>query len=89
MYTVILAHVMFSIAYVVTVVMARLRTMDASLEEAAARSCATEWQAFYRVTLPALDSSESPARPAGVHQFLRRLLITSLVAGVDPRPCRW
>jgi spermidine/putrescine transport system permease protein len=29
MHTVILAHVMFSIAYVVTVVMARLRTMDA------------------------------------------------------------
>ena len=35
LHTVILAHVAFSIAYVVIVVAARLRTLDASLEEAA------------------------------------------------------
>jgi len=35
LYTVILSHVAFSIAYVVIVVAARLRTLDSSLEEAA------------------------------------------------------
>jgi spermidine/putrescine transport system permease protein len=44
MHTVILAHVMFCTAYVVTVVAARLRTMDASLEEAALDLGATEWE---------------------------------------------
>src|SRR6266568_3109022 len=33
LHTVVLAHVMFSVVYVVTVVLARLRTMDTSLEE--------------------------------------------------------
>src|SRR5258708_1319293 len=68
MHTVILAHVMFSIAYVVTVVMARLRTMDASLEGAALDLGATGWQAFYRGTLPALAPGiGSAALPAFIH----------------------
>ncbi|HWB97802.1 MAG TPA: ABC transporter permease, partial [Bryobacteraceae bacterium] len=54
MHTVILAHVAFSIAYVVVVVSARLRTVDPALEEAALDLGANEWQAFREVTLPAL-----------------------------------
>ena len=54
LHTVILSHVAFSIAYVVIVVAARLRTLDASLEEAAMDLGANEWQAFRLVTLPAL-----------------------------------
>src|SRR5688572_22920182 len=52
MHTVILAHVAFSIAYVGIVVLARLRTFDATLEEAALDLGATEWAAFRLVTLP-------------------------------------
>src|SRR5438874_9444088 len=44
--TVILAHVAFSIAYVVIVVAARLRTFDRSLEVAAMDLGASEWGAF-------------------------------------------
>src|ERR1044071_333893 len=54
MYTVVLAHVAFSISYVVIVVSARLRTISPVLEEAAMDLGATEWQAFWRVTIPSL-----------------------------------
>ncbi|MBI3207456.1 MAG: ABC transporter permease [Candidatus Solibacter usitatus] len=83
MHTVILAHVMFSIAYVVTVVSARLRTFDATLEEAAMDLGATEWQAFLRVTLPQLWPA---IVSAGLLAFITSFddyVITSLVAGVD------
>lgn len=54
MHTVILAHVAFSIAYVVVVVIARLRTFDPGLEEAALDLGATEFQTFFRITLPCI-----------------------------------
>jgi spermidine/putrescine transport system permease protein len=73
MHTVILAHVMFCTAYVVTVVAARLRTMDASLEEAALDLGATEWEAFFRVSAALLVFITS----------FDDYVITSLVAGVD------
>ena len=62
MHTVILAHVAFSIAYVVIVVAARLRTLDSSLEEAAMDLGATEWATFRQVTLPALLPESPPPR---------------------------
>ena len=83
MHTVILAHVMFSIAYVVIVVAARLRTMDASLEEAAMDLGATEWQAFLRVTLPALMPGVAAAALLAFTISFDDYVITSLVAGVD------
>ncbi len=51
MHTVILAHVGFSLAYVVVVVMARLRSFDPALEEAALDLGATEFTAFRAVTV--------------------------------------
>ena len=49
-YTVILAHISFCLAYVVLVVLARLRTFDATLEEAALDLGANHWEAFRLVT---------------------------------------
>src|ERR1700680_4598999 len=54
MHTVILAHISFSISFVVIVVMARLRTVDGQLEEAALDLGANHWQAFRYVTLPVI-----------------------------------
>src|ERR1700709_1360653 len=54
LYTVIIAHVAFSIAYVAIVISGRLRNYDRTLEEAALDLGATEWRAFSRVTLPIL-----------------------------------
>ena len=83
MHTVVLAHVMFSIAYVVIVVMARLRTVDPSLEEAAMDLGATEWQAFRRATLPALWPGVGAAALLAFTLSFDDYVITSMVAGVD------
>ena len=83
MHTVILAHVTFSLSYVVIVVMARLRTFDASLEEAALDLGATEWQAFRTVTLPALMPGIAAAALLAFTTSFDDYVITSMVAGVD------
>jgi spermidine/putrescine transport system permease protein len=83
MHTVILAHVAFSIAYVVLVVMARLRTADPALEEAALDLGATEWQAFRLVTLPMLKPGIAAAALLAFTVSFDDYVITSLVAGVD------
>ena len=50
--TLLMAHVMFSIAYVAITVRARLTGFDRSLEEAAQDLGANPWVTFYKVTLP-------------------------------------
>ncbi len=83
MHTVILAHVAFSIAYVVVVVTARLRTVDVRLEEAALDLGANEWQAFREVTLPAILPGIAAAALLAFTVSFDDYVITSLVAGVD------
>jgi len=83
MHTVILAHIAFSLAYVVIVVIARLRTMDASMEEAALDLGATPLQAFWRVTLPQLTPAIVTAALLAFAISFDDYVITSLVAGVD------
>jgi spermidine/putrescine transport system permease protein len=83
MHTVILAHISFSIAYVVIVVMARLRTVDAQLEEAALDLGANEWQAFRYVTLPGILPGVIAAALLAFTVSFDDYVITSLVAGVD------
>lgn len=48
----IIAHGVFNIAYVTIVVRARLQGYDNSVEDAALDLGATEWQTFWRITLP-------------------------------------
>jgi spermidine/putrescine transport system permease protein len=50
--TIVIAHVMFNISYVVVTVKARLAAFDRHLEEAAMDLGANEWSTFWRVTLP-------------------------------------
>jgi len=50
--TIVIAHVMFNISYVVVTVRARLRGFDWTLEEAAMDLGANEFQTFRKVTLP-------------------------------------
>jgi spermidine/putrescine transport system permease protein len=83
LYTVVLAHVAFSIAYVAIVVAARLRTLDPSLEEAAMDLGATPWRAFWRVTLPSLAPGIIAAALLALIVSFDDYVITSLVAGVD------
>jgi spermidine/putrescine transport system permease protein len=83
MHTVILAHVAFSVAYVAVVVMARLRTFDPALEEAALDLGATEFGAFRRVTLPYLMPAIAAAAMLAFTVSIDDYVITSLVAGID------
>jgi spermidine/putrescine transport system permease protein len=50
--TVIIAHIAFSISFVVVVVRASLKGFDRRLEEAAQDLGADEWQTFWRITFP-------------------------------------
>ncbi len=81
--TVIVAHVAFSIAYVVIVISARLRGYDRTLEEAAMDLGASEWRAFSRVTLPLLLPAVAAAALLALVVSFDDYVITSLVAGVD------
>jgi len=83
LYTVILAHVAFSIAYVVIVISARLRTLSPSLEEAALDLGANEWGAFFYVILPALGPGIIAAALLALTVSFDDYVITSMVAGVD------
>ncbi|GEL45589.1 ABC transporter permease [Cellulomonas hominis] len=53
-WTVVAAHVMFCVSFVVVTVKARVASLDPRLEEAAADLFATPWQAFWKVTFPLL-----------------------------------
>jgi spermidine/putrescine transport system permease protein len=83
MHTVILAHISFSLAYVVIVILARLRTFDRGLEEAALDLGADEWQAFRYVTLPLLLPAIVAAALLCFTVSFDDYVITSLVAGVN------
>jgi spermidine/putrescine transport system permease protein len=83
MTTVILAHISFSLAYVVIVILARLRTFDVSLEEAALDLGANEWQVFLRITVPILMPGILAAALLCFTVSFDDYVITSLVAGVN------
>ncbi|MBV9506133.1 MAG: ABC transporter permease [Acidobacteriia bacterium] len=83
LYTVILAHVAFLMAYVVIVIAARFSTLPPSLEEAALDLGATEWDAFLHVMVPALAPGILAAALLALTVSFDDYVITSMVAGVD------
>jgi len=83
MHTVILAHVSFSLVYVVLVVLSRLRAFDRDLEDAALDLGATPSGAFWHVTLPLLMPGMVAAALLCFTVSFDDYVITSLVAGID------
>ena len=51
-WSILVAHIMFCLSFVVVTVKARLAGMDSSMEQAAMDLYANEWQTFWRVTFP-------------------------------------
>jgi spermidine/putrescine transport system permease protein len=51
-WTIVIAHILFTVSFVVVTVKARLAGFDSRLEEAAMDLYANEWQTFRRITLP-------------------------------------
>ena len=80
--TIIIAHVAFSVAFVLIVVRARLAALDPAVEEAALDLGATPWTTFFRVTLPMLRPGIVAAALLAFVISFDDYVITSLVAGV-------
>lgn len=80
--TITIAHVAFSISFVVVVVLARLRGMDRTLEEAALSLGADELTAFRRVTLPQLWPAIAAGALLAFTLSFDDFIITFFVSGV-------
>ncbi len=82
LFTVIIAHVVFNIAYVTIIVRARLQGYDQTIEEAALDLGANEWQTFYRVTLPIISPGIIGGALLAFTLSIDDFVITFFTAGV-------
>jgi len=79
--TIVIAHVMFNISYVVVTVKARLEGMDPHIEEAAQDLGAGVWTTFFRVTLPMIAPGVAAAALLAAALSVDDYVITSFNAG--------
>jgi spermidine/putrescine transport system permease protein len=80
--TVIIAHVVFSISYVILIVLARLQNIEREIEESALDLGANEFEVFKRITLPLLSPAIISASLIVFTLSIDDYLITSFVSGV-------
>ena len=80
-WTILIAHIMFCLSFVVVTVRARLAGMDTNLEQAAMDLYATEAQAFRRVTLPLVFPGILGAALLSFSLSFDDFIITNLNAG--------
>lgn len=81
MVTIVIAHVMFTVSYVVVTVRARLEGMDRHIEEAAMDLGATEWTTFRKVTLPMIAPGVASAALLAAAISVDDYVVTSFNAG--------
>jgi spermidine/putrescine transport system permease protein len=79
--TIVIAHVMFNISYVVVTVKARLEGMDQYIEEAAMDLGAGVWTTFFKVTLPVIAPGVASAALLAAALSVDDYVITSFNAG--------
>jgi spermidine/putrescine transport system permease protein len=79
--TILIAHVMFNISYVVVTVKARLAGFDRRLEEAAMDLGANEWTTFWRVTFPLIFPGIMAAALLAFSLSIDDFIITNFVSG--------
>src|SRR5689334_2812975 len=79
--TIVIAHVMFCVSYVVVTVKARLEGMDRHIEEAAMDLGATEWTTFRKITLPMIAPGVAAAALLAAAISVDDYVITSFNAG--------
>ncbi|MGF0537316.1 ABC transporter permease [Agrobacterium sp. ES01] len=80
-WTVLIAHITFSMCYVAVVVQSRLITFDRSLEEAALDLGATPTRTFFEVTLPIIAPAIISGWMLGFTLSLDDLVISSFTTG--------
>jgi spermidine/putrescine transport system permease protein len=81
--TILIAHVMFNISYVVVTVRARLVGFDRHLEEAAMDLGANEWTTFRKVTLPLIAPGIMAALLLAFALSVDDFVITNFNAGAE------
>ena len=81
--TILIAHIMFNISFVVVTVRARLVGFDRHLEEAAMDLFATPLTTFFRVTLPLIAPGVLAAMLLAFALSVDDFVITYLVAGAE------
>ncbi|HWT95254.1 MAG TPA: ABC transporter permease [Solirubrobacteraceae bacterium] len=79
--TILIAHTMFSVSYVVVTIRARLQGLDTHLEEAAMDLGANEWTAFRKVTLPIIAPGIAAAALLSFALSVDDFVITNFTAG--------
>ena len=79
--TILIAHVMFTLGYVVVTIKARLEGMDVHLEEAAMDLGATEWTTIRRITLPLIAPGVAAAALLAFAISIDDFVITNFNAG--------
>lgn len=79
--TIVIAHVMFSISFVVVAVKARIAGLDPRLEQAAGDLYANEFQTFRRITLPLVAPGIAGAALLAFSLSFDDFIITNFVSG--------
>jgi spermidine/putrescine transport system permease protein len=79
--TIVIAHVMFNVSYVVVTVKARLEGMDLHIEEAAMDLGANEWTTFRKITLPLIAPGVAAAGLLAFALSIDDFVITNFNAG--------
>jgi spermidine/putrescine transport system permease protein len=79
--TIVVAHVMFNVSYVVVTVKARLEGMDLHIEEAAMDLGANEWTTFRKITLPLIAPGVAAAGLLAFALSIDDFVITNFNAG--------
>ncbi len=79
--TILIAHIMFNISYVVVTVKARVAGFDRHLEEAAQDLGANEWTTFWKVTFPLIFPGIMAAGLLAFSLSIDDFVITSFVSG--------
>jgi spermidine/putrescine transport system permease protein len=79
--TILIAHIMFNISYVVVTVRARIAGFDRRLEEAAMDLGANEWTTFWKVTCPLIFPGILAASLLAFSLSIDDFVITNFVSG--------
>ncbi len=82
-WTILVAHIMFCLSFVVVTVKARLAGLDPRIEQAAMDLYANEWQTFWRVTFPLVFPGILSAALLAFSLSFDDFIITNLNAGQE------
>ena len=79
--TILIAHVMFNISFVVVTVKARIQGFDRNLEEAAMDLGANEWATFWKVTFPLIRPGIIAAALLAFSLSIDDFIVTNFTSG--------